>query len=101
MGIPLLLIKSFKKPQIKKFIKQTPPKSRNSDSKYTLEIFKNQKSNSKQAPQFKKFSKTKNLTQKHPQKLQKIKNIYEEASNKKSFIKDTPPKVVILIQNKL
>merc|ERR1712115_489510 len=58
MGIPLLLIKSFKKPQIKKFIKQTPPKSRNSDSKYTLEIFKNQKSNSKNTPKSYKKLKT-------------------------------------------
>ncbi len=37
-------------PQIKKFYKRHPPKSGNSDSKYTLEIFKNQKSNSKRPP---------------------------------------------------
>merc|ERR1712115_525967 len=82
MGIPLLLIKSFKKPQIKKFIKQTPPKSRNSDSKYTLEIFKNQKSNSK----------------KDPLKFQKLKTYIRRPQIKK-FYKTGPPKVGILIQN--
>jgi len=39
--IPLLWIKSSKKPQIKKFHKADPSKSRNSDSKYNFEIFKN------------------------------------------------------------
>ena len=43
--IPLLWIKSSKKPQIKKFHKTDPPKSGNSDSKYNFEIFKNHKSN--------------------------------------------------------
>ena len=48
--IPLLWIKSSKKPQIKKFHKTDPPKSGNSDSKYNFKIFKNQKSNSKKTP---------------------------------------------------
>ena len=43
--IPLLWIKSSKKPEIKKFHKTHPPKSGNSDSKYNIKIFKNQKSN--------------------------------------------------------
>ena len=47
--IPLLWIKSSKKPQIKKFHKKTPT-SGNFDSKYNFEIFKNQKSNSKKTP---------------------------------------------------
>ena len=37
----------IRRPQIKKFYKTDPPKSGNYDSKYNLEIFKNQKSNSK------------------------------------------------------
>ena len=48
--IPLLWIKSSKKPQIKKFDKTDPPKRGNSDSKYNFKIFKNQKSNSKKTP---------------------------------------------------
>ena len=35
------------RPQIKNFYKTDPPKSGNSDSKYNIEIFKNQKLNSK------------------------------------------------------
>ena len=37
----------MRRPQIKKFYKTHPPKSGNSDSKYTLEIFKNQNFHSK------------------------------------------------------
>merc|ERR1711867_197045 len=44
--------------KIKKFDKTDPPKSGNCDSKYNLEIFKNQKSNSKKAPESSKKSKT-------------------------------------------
>ena len=33
-----------------KFYKNKPPKSGNSDSKYNVEIFKNQKSHSKKTP---------------------------------------------------
>ncbi len=40
--IPLLWIKSSKKPQIKKFHKTDPPKTGNSDSKNNFQIFKNQ-----------------------------------------------------------
>ena len=50
--IPLLWIKSSKKPQIKKFHKTDPPKNGNSDSKYDFEILK-----------------TKNQTQKRPPKV--------------------------------
>merc|ERR1712089_53510 len=56
----------IRRPQLKKFHKTDPPKSGDSDSKYNLEIFKNQKSNLK-----------------NPLKFQKIKNIYKEASNQK------------------
>ena len=56
----------IRRPQIKKFYKQTP-KIGNSDSKLNFKIFKNQKSNS----------------EKTPLKFQKIKNIYKEASNQK------------------
>jgi len=48
-----LLIKSLpvdKSLKSKSFIKQTPLKSGNSDSKYNLEIFKNLKPNSKKTP---------------------------------------------------
>merc|ERR1712101_73947 len=94
-----------------------PPKSGNSDSKYTLEIFKNQKLNTYiRRPQIKKFyktgppkvgiviqntilkfSNTKNQTQKRPPKFPKIKNIYKEASNQKvlknqKFNSKSPPK---------
>ena len=41
--IPLLWMKSSKKPQIKKFHKTDPSKSSNSDSIYNSKIFKNQK----------------------------------------------------------
>ena len=47
----------MRRPQIKKFYKRHPPKSGNSDSKYTLEIFKNQKSNSKKTLRFQKVKK--------------------------------------------
>ena len=60
----------MRRPQIKKFYKTHPPKSGNSDSKYTLEI---QKSNSK----------FRNQTPKRPPKIPKIKNIYKEASYQK------------------
>merc|ERR1712112_31323 len=88
------------------------PKSENSDSKYSFEIFKSQKSNSKRyrrRPQIKKFYKTdppksgnydsrynfkifknQKKTQKRTPKVKKIKNIHEELSNKK---------VGIIIQN--
>ena len=65
-NIPLLSIKSSKKPQIKKFHKTDPPKVGN--------LIQNTIS---------KFSKIKNLTQKRPPKVPKIKNIYKEASNQK------------------
>ena len=49
--IPLLWMKSYNKPQIKKFHKiDDPPKSGNSDSKYIFKIFKNQKSNLEKTP---------------------------------------------------
>ena len=38
-NIPLLWMKSSKKPQVKKFHETDPPKSENFDSKYDLEIF--------------------------------------------------------------
>ena len=56
----------MRRPHIKKFYKTDTPKSGNSDSKYNIENFKNQKSNEKK-----------------PRKFEKIKNIYEEASNQK------------------
>ena len=56
--IPLLSIKSSKKPQIKNFYETDPPKSGNSDSKYNIKILKNQKSNSKKTPYSSKKSKT-------------------------------------------
>merc|ERR1712101_92350 len=95
--IPLLLIKSFKKPQIKKFIIHfrnfQKPKIKLKKDPLKFQKLKTYI----RRPQIKKFyktgppkvgiliqntiskfSKTKNLTQKEPQKLQKIKNIYED-----------------------
>ena len=47
-----------------------------------------------------KFSKTKNETQKRPPKVKKkTKNIYKEGLKSKSFIKQTSPKMGILIKN--
>merc|ERR1712101_85253 len=67
--IPLLLIKSFKKPQIKKFIIQ-----------------------------FQNFQKPKIKLKKDPLKFQKLKTYIRRPQIKK-FYKTDPPKVVILIQN--
>ena len=64
--IPLLWIKSSKKPQIKKFHKTDPPKMGM--------LIQNTTS---------KFSKPKIKLKKDPLKFQKIKNIYKEASNQK------------------
>ena len=64
--IPLLWIKSSKKPQIKKFHKTDPQK--------VGILIQNTIS---------KFLKPKNQTQKDTLKFQKIKNIYKKASNRK------------------
>ena len=40
----------YKEASNQKVLKNRPPKSGNSDSKYNFEIFKNQKSNSKKTP---------------------------------------------------
>ena len=65
--IPLLWIKLYKKPKIKKFHKRDPPIIWNSDSTCNFVI-----------------SKTKNQTKKRPPKVPKNqKNIYKEASNQK------------------
>merc|ERR1711895_388036 len=80
--IPLLPIKSSKKPQIKKFHKTNPPK--------LGILIQNTIS---------KFSKTKNQNQKYPLKFQKIKKKYIRRPQIKNFYKTDPPKVGILIQN--
>merc|ERR1712101_38110 len=100
--IPLLLIKSFKKPQIKKF-KIHFRNFQKPKIKLKKDPLKFQKLKTYiRRPQIKKFyktgppkvgiviqntilkfSNTKNLTQKDPQKLPKNENIYEKASNKK------------------
>ena len=64
--IPILWIKSSKRPQIKKFHKTDPPK--------VGILIQNTIS---------KFSKTKNQTKKKPLKFQKIKKTYKDVSNKK------------------
>merc|ERR1711984_17878 len=71
--IPLLWIKSSKKPQIKKFHKTDTPK--------VGILIQNTIS---------KFSKIK--LKKDPLKFQKIKNIYKEASNQKVIENRPPPK---------
>merc|ERR1712243_61409 len=68
--IPLLWIKSSKKPQIKKFHKTDPPKSGNSDSKYNVEIFKTKNQTQKRPP---KFPKKKKKKKKNPPKFKKKK----------------------------
>ena len=65
--IPLLWIKSSKKPQIKKFQKTDPPQK----WEFGFKI------------QFQNFQKPKVKLKKDPLKFQKIKNIYKEASNQK------------------
>ena len=66
--IPLLWIKSSKKPEIKKFHKTDPPPKK---WEFRFNI------------QFRNFQKPKIKLKKESLKFQKIKNIYKEASNQK------------------
>ena len=69
----------IRRPQIKNIYKTDTTKCENYDSKYNFKIFKNQKSNSKKFPKYQKHIKG--------------------GLKSKSFIKQTPPKLGIHIQN--